>query len=74
MPGIGKALVIVGAVVIVLGLVLMLAGRFNLPLGRLPGDITLRGKNSVVYFPIATSIIVSIVLSLILYLISRFRG
>jgi len=65
---------IVGAVVIVLGLVLMLAGRFNLPFGRLPGDITLRGKNSVIYFPIATSIIVSIVLSLILYLISRFRG
>ena len=74
MPGIGKGLMIVGAVVIVLGLVLMLAGRFNLPLGRLPGDITWRGKNSVVYFPIATSIIVSIVLSLILYLISRFRG
>ena len=39
-----------------------------------PGDITWRGKNSVVYFPIATSIVVSIVLSLILYLISRFRG
>ena len=74
MPGIGKALVIVGAVIIVFGLVLMLAGRFNLPLGRLPGDITWRGKNTVVYFPIATSIIVSIVLSLILYLISRFRG
>jgi len=74
MPGIGKGLMIVGAVVIVLGLVLMLAGRFNLPFGRLPGDITLRGKNSVIYFPIATSIIVSIVLSLILYLISRFRG
>ena len=52
----------------------MLAGRFNLPLGRLPGDITWRGKNSVVYFPLTTSIIVSIVLSLILYLISRFRG
>ena len=63
-----------GAVVVVLGLVLMLAGRFNLPLGRLPGDITWRGKNSVVYFPIATSIVISIVLSLILYLISRFRG
>jgi Protein of unknown function (DUF2905) len=74
MPGIGKALVIVGAVVIVIGLVLMLAGRFDLPLGRLPGDITWRGKNTVVYFPIATSIIVSIVLSLLLYLISRFRG
>ena len=63
-----------GAVIIVLGLVLMLAGRFNLPLGRLPGDITWRGKNTVVYFPVTTSIIVSVVLSLILYFISRFRG
>jgi len=63
-----------GAVIVVVGLALMLAGRFNLPLGRLPGDITWRGKSTVVYFPIATSIVVSIVLSLILYLISRFRG
>ena len=63
-----------GAVIVVLGLVLMLAGRFNLPLGRLPGDITWRGKNTVVHFPLTTSILVSIVLSLILYLISRFRG
>jgi hypothetical protein len=74
MSGLGKALVIAGAVIVVLGLVLMLSGRFNLPLGRLPGDVTWRGKNTVVYFPIATSIIISIVLSLILYLISRFRG
>lgn len=74
MGGLGKALVIMGAVIVVLGLVLMLSGRFNLPLGRLPGDVTWRGKNTVVYFPIATSIVVSIVLSLILYLISRFRG
>jgi hypothetical protein len=74
MGDLGRALVIVGAVVVVVGLALMLAGRFNLPLGRLPGDITWRGKNSVIYFPIATSIVVSIVISLILYLISRFRG
>ena len=74
MGGLGRALVIMGAVIVVLGLVLMLAGRFNLPLGRLPGDITWRGKNSVVYFPLTTSILVSIVLSLILYLIGRFRG
>jgi Protein of unknown function (DUF2905) len=74
MSGLGRALVIAGAVIVVLGLVLMLSGRFNLPLGRLPGDVTWRGKNTVVYFPIATSIIISIVLSLILYLISRFRG
>ena len=74
MGGLGRALVVVGAIVVVLGLVLVLAGRFNLPVGRLPGDITWRGKNTVVYFPLTTSIIVSVVLSLILYLISRFRG
>jgi heme/copper-type cytochrome/quinol oxidase subunit 2 len=74
MGGLGRALVIMGAVVVVVGLALMLAGRFNLPLGRLPGDITYRGKNTVIYFPITTSIIVSVVLSLIMYLISRFRG
>jgi hypothetical protein len=74
MAGLGRALIVMGAVIVVVGLALVLAGRFNLPLGRLPGDITWRGKNTVVYFPIATSIIVSIVLSLILYLISRFRG
>jgi len=74
MGGLGRALVITGALFVFVGLALMLAARFNLPLGRLPGDITWRGKNTVVFFPIATSIVVSIVLSLILYLISRFRG
>jgi hypothetical protein len=63
-----------GVVIAVVGLALVLAGRWNLPLGRLPGDITWRGKNTVVYFPIATSIVVSVIISLILYLISRFRG
>ena len=73
MGGIGRGLVVAGAVILVVGLALILASRWNLPLGRLPGDVTWRGKNTVVYFPIATSIIISIVLSLILYLISRFR-
>ena len=56
----------------VIGLVLLVAGRANLPLGRLPGDITYRGKHTTVYFPIVTSIVLSVVLSLVLYLISRF--
>jgi len=73
MAGLGRSLIVMGAVIVLVGLALLLAGRWNLPLGRLPGDITWRGKNTVVYFPIATSIVVSIVLSLILYLISRFR-
>ncbi len=73
MAELGKLLLVVGAVIILIGGVLLLAGRFNLPLGRLPGDITYRGKNTVVYFPLATSIIVSIVLSLILWLVNRGR-
>ena len=51
----------------------MLAGRANIPLGRLPGDIVYRGKNSTFYFPLATSLLVSVVLSVVLYLIGRFR-
>ena len=73
MADLGKLLLMLGAVIIVIGAVLMLAGRFNLPLGRLPGDITYRGKNTVIYFPLATSIIISIVLSLIMWLINRGR-
>jgi len=73
MADLGKLLLVLGGVVVLIGAVLLLAGRFNLPLGRLPGDITYRGKNTVVYFPFATSIIVSIVLSLILWLFNRGR-
>ena len=69
----GRMLVFVGFVLVVIGLLLMLLNRTNLPLGRLPGDITYRGKNTVVFFPLATSIVISIVLSLIFYLIGRFR-
>jgi hypothetical protein len=60
-------------VVIVAGVVLMLAGRAHVPLGRLPGDIVYRGKNTTFYFPLATSIIVSVVLSLVLWLVGRLR-
>jgi Protein of unknown function (DUF2905) len=73
MADLGKLLLVLGGVIILIGAALLLAGRFNLPLGRLPGDITYRGKNTVVYFPLATSIIVSIVLSLILWLVNRGR-
>jgi hypothetical protein len=65
--------VVLGVVVIVAGAVLMLAGRAHVPLGRLPGDIVYRGKNTTFYFPLATSIIVSVVLSLVLWLVGRLR-
>lgn len=73
MTEIGKALVVLGVVVAAAGLVFILLGRTNLPLGRLPGDILYRGKHTTFYFPLATSILLSVVLSLVLYLIGRFR-
>lgn len=71
--GLGKLLMLLGALIFIAGLVLVLLARTNLPLGRLPGDILYRGKNTTFYFPLATSILLSIVLSLLLYVVSRFR-
>ena len=51
----------------------MLLGKTNFPLGRLPGDIFYRGKHTTFYFPLATSIMVSVVLSVVLYLLGRIR-
>jgi hypothetical protein len=51
----------------------VLLGRTGLPLGRLPGDIFYRGKNATFYFPLATSLLLSVVLSFVLYVIGRFR-
>lgn len=71
MTDLGKLLLVVGGVIFLVGAALLLAGRFNLPLGRLPGDIVYRGKNSVFYFPIVTCIVISVVLSLIFWLLGR---
>jgi Protein of unknown function (DUF2905) len=73
MTDLGKLLIFLGVLLVVGGLALVLLGRTNLPLGRLPGDILYRGKNTTFYFPLATSILLSVVLSLVLYVISRFR-
>ena len=58
---------------LIAGGLLLLLGRTGIPLGRLPGDISYRGKNYSVYFPLGTSILISVVLSLVFYLLSRFR-
>ena len=71
MADLGKLLVVLGGIIILVGAALLLAGRFNLPLGRLPGDIVYRGKNTVFYFPIVTCIVISVVLSLIFWLLGR---
>jgi len=69
----GKTLVFIGILIAAAGAMLMLLGKTNLPLGRLPGDILYRGKHTTFYFPLATSIVLSVVLSLVLYFLGRIR-
>jgi Protein of unknown function (DUF2905) len=69
----GRILVTLGIALAVIGSLIMLLGRSGLPLGRLPGDIFYRGKNTTFYFPLTTSILISILLSAIVFIISRLR-
>ena len=73
MNDLGRLLIGLGFVLLIAGGLLLLLGRTGVPLGRLPGDISYRGKNLSVYVPLGTSILLSIVLSLVFYLLSRFR-
>ena len=73
MHELGKALLGLGLLLAVVGGVMMLAGKVGLPLGRLPGDIAYRGKGFSVYFPLGTSILISIVLSILFYLFSHHK-
>jgi hypothetical protein len=69
----GRLLIALGAVLVVAGLALLLLGRSGLPLGRLPGDILYRGKNTTFYFPLVTCLLLSVVLTLVLYVIGKLR-
>jgi hypothetical protein len=73
MGDIGRMLVFIGGLILVIGLVLIFAGKLNLPLGRLPGDIVYRGKHTTFFFPLMTSIVLSVILSLVLYFVNRMR-
>jgi Protein of unknown function (DUF2905) len=73
MGDLGRILVFIGGLLLVFGLVLILAGKVNLPIGRLPGDIVYRGKNTTFYFPLMTSILLSVILSLVLYVVNRMH-
>ena len=66
-------LVALGVALVIIGGIMMLAGRTGLPIGRLPGDILYRGKRATFYFPLASSILISVLLSLVFFLISRLR-
>lgn len=67
---IGKILILVGLAIIAIGGLIMLSGKISW-IGRLPGDILIQKKNFTFYFPIATSIIISIILTLVLWLFFR---
>ena len=73
MGDLGRMLVFVGGLLLVFGLVLILAGKVNLPIGRLPGDIVYRGKHTTFYLPLMTSILLSVILSLVLYVVNRMH-
>jgi hypothetical protein len=73
MAEIGRILMIIGAALVVIGNGVILLGRTGLPIGRLPGDILYRGKNTTFYFPLATSILISVALSIIVFLIGRLK-
>lgn len=73
MAGLGKMLMIFGVILAVLGLIFIMLERTNLPIGRLPGDIIYRGKNTTFYFPLTTCIVLSVVLSLVLYVIGKLK-
>jgi hypothetical protein len=62
----GKLLIITGAIIVIIGVVLLFADKIPF-IGRLPGDIYIKKKNFTIYIPLATSILLSILLSLIFY-------
>ena len=66
--GIGRTLIFAGAVLVVVGLLLTFGEKLPIRLGHLPGDIEVRGKKSVFYFPVVTCILLSAVLSLAMWL------
>ena len=73
MGDLGRMLIFFGGLLLVVGIILVFAGKVNLPIGRLPGDIVYRGKNTTFYFPLVTSILLSVILSLVLYIVNRMR-
>jgi len=73
-PNLTRIFLIIGVIFLVLGGITYIASRINIPLGKLPGDFVIQGKNITCIIPLATSIFLSIVLSVILTIISRYMG
>jgi Protein of unknown function (DUF2905) len=74
LPSLSRIFLIIGVIFLILGGIAYVASRINIPLGKLPGDFIVQGKNITCIIPLMTSILLSIVLSIILTIISRFMG
>jgi hypothetical protein len=73
MSDLGRTFIFLGLLLVVVGVLLIGLNRLHLPLGRLPGDFNWRGRGWSVSFPLATSILLSVLVSLLLWVITRFR-
>jgi len=73
MAEMGRLLVIMGVALVAIGGIVMLLGRTGLAVGRVPGDFLYRGKIGTFYFPLASCVLISVVLSIVLFLIGRVK-
>jgi len=69
--GLGRWLILLGAVLIGIGALISILPRLPIPLGKLPGDLVFRGKNWVFYLPLGSSLLLSLLLTVLLWLIAR---
>jgi hypothetical protein len=67
----GRLLIVAGLALAALGVAILLVGKLGLPLGRLPGDLVWRGRNTTFYFPWVTCLLISVILTLILWIVNR---
>jgi hypothetical protein len=73
MEAVARTLLMVGGLLVLAGLLLLLAARIGLPLGRLPGDLAWRGRYGAVFVPLGTSLLLSVVLSVLFWVLGRLR-
>ena len=67
----GRVIIYLGILLVIVGLIVVVGEKAGIRLGRLPGDIIYRGKNTTFYFPLVTSILLSIVLTLVMWFFNR---
>ena len=71
MSSLGRSLMVMGVILLAIGFLMSFGDRLPFRIGRLPGDIVIRGKSSTFYFPLMTSLLLSLVLSVIFWLLGR---